>query len=142
LPSIKGLTLLEHQAVNPGKFPVLLPRASAVLPQGLQEVAKLTKRVVDSAEARGRDYFIWCDELPRFGLRVFGSGRKSYVVQYRDATGRSRRVALGSHGPLTTDQARKKALKYPTTSAETGTMHTSTPASSCGAPSPLASPLR
>ena len=41
---------------------------------------KLTKRVVDAASPREGDYFIWCDELPGFGLRVFASGKRSYLV--------------------------------------------------------------
>ncbi|KQT55041.1 integrase [Methylobacterium sp. Leaf456] len=69
---------------------------------------RITKRVVDAAEPNGRDYFIWCDELPGFGVRVFASGRRSYLVQYR-AGGRSRRVALGLHGALTADEARREA---------------------------------
>ena len=37
-------------------------------------MAKLTKRIVDAADVREKDYFIWDDELPGFGLRVFASG--------------------------------------------------------------------
>lgn len=37
-------------------------------------MAKLTKRLVDAAESREKDYVIW-EELPGFGLRVFASGR-------------------------------------------------------------------
>lgn len=70
---------------------------------------KLTKRVVDAASPREGDYFIWCDELPGFGLRVFASGKRSYLVQYR-AAGRSRRVTIGLHGRLTTEEARKEAM--------------------------------
>lgn len=70
---------------------------------------KLTKRIVDAAEPQGRDYFLWCDELPGFGVRVFASGRRSYLIQYRNA-GRTRRVTIGLHGPVTTEQARKEAL--------------------------------
>ena len=46
-------------------------------------MAKITKRVVDAAEVREKDYVIWDDELPGFGLRVFTSGKRSYVIQYR-----------------------------------------------------------
>lgn len=71
-------------------------------------MAKLTKRVVEAAEPNGRDYFLWCDELPGFGVRVFASGRRSYLVQYRKA-GRSRRVTIGLHGPVTAEEARTSA---------------------------------
>ena len=46
-------------------------------------MGKLSKRTVDQATPRDADYFIWDDELPGFGLQVFTSGRRSYVVQYR-----------------------------------------------------------
>ncbi|WP_419512431.1 hypothetical protein [Methylobacterium fujisawaense] len=41
---------------------------------------KLSKRAVEAAEPQGRDYFFWCDELPGFGVRIFASGRRSYLV--------------------------------------------------------------
>jgi integrase len=71
-------------------------------------VAKLTKRVVEAAEPQGRDYVVWDDELPGFGLRVFVSGKRSYLIQYRSA-GRSRRYTIGSHGVWTPELARKEA---------------------------------
>lgn len=72
-------------------------------------MAKLTKRAVEAAEPQGKDYFLWCDELPGFGVRVFASGRRSYLIQYR-SSGRTRRVTIGLHGPVTAEQARKEAL--------------------------------
>ncbi len=71
-------------------------------------MAKTTKRLVDSAAVRARDYVIWDDELPGFGLCVFASGKRSYVIQYRSA-GRSRRYAIGLHGIWSPETARKKA---------------------------------
>ncbi len=71
-------------------------------------MAKLTKRVVDAADIRDKDYFIWDDELPGFGLRVFASGKRSYLIQYR-AAGRTRRFTIGLHGIWTAETARQEA---------------------------------
>lgn len=71
-------------------------------------MAKITKRTVDTVQSRDRDYVIWDDELPGFGLRVFASGKRSYVIQYR-ARGRSRRYTIGLHGVWTPETARRQA---------------------------------
>ena len=71
-------------------------------------MTKLNKRVVDAAHARDKDYFIWDDDLHGFGLRVFVSGKRSYVIQYR-AQGRSRRYTIGLHGVWTPELARQEA---------------------------------
>lgn len=71
-------------------------------------MARLTKQVVDAVEMRAKDYVIWDDALPGFGLRVFTSGKRSYVVQCRVA-GRSRRCTIGLHGIWSVDQARREA---------------------------------
>ncbi|MFK8036045.1 MAG: tyrosine-type recombinase/integrase [Hyphomicrobiales bacterium] len=73
-------------------------------------MTKLTKRRVDQAAPAAKDYFLWDDDCRGFGLRVFPSGRKSYLIQYR-ASGRSRRRSIGQHGVLTADEARKIALQ-------------------------------
>lgn len=70
---------------------------------------KLTKRIVDAADARTTEYFIWDQDLPGFGLRVLPSGRKRFVVQYR-AGRRSRRMGLGPSAILTCEQARTRAI--------------------------------
>ena len=71
-------------------------------------MANLTKRTIDALEPRGLYYIVWDDVMPGFGVRVFASGKKSYVVQYRK-DGRSRRMSIGLHGKLTPDEARKIA---------------------------------
>jgi integrase len=72
---------------------------------------KLTKRFVDGMKTGQRDVILWDDELPRFGLRVKPTGAKTFVLQYRNAQGRTRRLALGRVGELTPDQARAKAQR-------------------------------
>lgn len=74
-------------------------------------MAKLTKTIVDRAGTRERDEFIWDDEVPGFGLRVFKSGKRSYLIQYRMG-GRTRRYTIGSHGIWTPEMARKQAKVF------------------------------
>lgn len=72
-------------------------------------MARLTKTFVDGLKGGDPgDYFIWDDLLPGFGVRVWPTGRKTYVAQYR-ASGRTRRVKIGTHGALTVEEARKEA---------------------------------
>ena len=77
---------------------------------GVPELAmpKINKKAVDAAVPSGRDYVIWDSELPGFGLRVFASGKRSYVLQYR-SLGRSRRYTIGLHGVWTPESARLEA---------------------------------
>ena len=70
----------------------------------------LSGRVVESLSVEGKDRIVWDRELPGFGVRVYPSGRKVYVVQSR-AGGAPRRIALGTHSDLTTTQARLRAAQ-------------------------------
>ena len=71
---------------------------------------KLTKRTVEAIQpVAKKDVVVWDSELPGFGVRVKPSGVRSYIVQYRNEHGRSRRGTIGRHGKLTLDQARKQA---------------------------------
>jgi hypothetical protein len=71
---------------------------------------KLTKRVIDGVKANAsHDVFLWDDELPGFGLRIKTSGVRSFIVQYRNGSGDSKRMTLGKFGVLTPDEARKVA---------------------------------
>jgi len=70
---------------------------------------RLTKKAVDGARTVKGELFLWDDELPGFGLRVKPSGAKSFLVQYRNANGRSRRLTIGRYGVLTAEEARRQA---------------------------------
>ena len=68
----------------------------------------ISKRTVDALSVEDRDAVFWDDRIPGFGVRVYPSGSKVYVVQTRHR-GKSRRVTLGRHGVITADKARKEA---------------------------------
>ena len=75
---------------------------------------KLTKRAIDSVmpDPAGKDLFLWDTEVRGFALKVAGSGLRSYVLQYRNQHGRSRRIKIGVHGsPWTCEEARLRAIE-------------------------------
>ncbi|MFA4874740.1 MAG: site-specific integrase, partial [bacterium] len=74
---------------------------------------KITKVRVEGIVSKEKDVFYWDDSLTGFGVKVTPKGWKSYVYQYRlgGRRGRVRRVYLGVHGSVTTEQARRDAVK-------------------------------
>jgi integrase len=74
--------------------------------------ARLTKLVVEKAEVRSQRYTIWDADLKGFGVKVQPSGRKSYFAYYRTQNGQQRKPAIGSHGKVTTEEARQIAKKW------------------------------
>ena len=74
----------------------------------------LTKSRIDRAEYRDDGpsrQIIWDNRVPGFGLRLYPSGKKSFVIQYRDQCRRTRLMTLGSYGVLTPAQARELATR-------------------------------
>lgn len=69
---------------------------------------RISKRTVDSLSVEGKDAVFWDSELQGFGVRVYPSGSKVYIVQTRSG-GKSRRFTLGRHGVLAADKARHLA---------------------------------
>jgi len=73
-------------------------------------VNKLTKRAVDALEApKEGQVFQWDGELRGFGVRAIPSGLKTFILQYRNIEGRSRRIVIGRYGVLTVEKARDQA---------------------------------
>lgn len=74
---------------------------------------KLTKPVIESARYdrdKGQRVVLWDSEVSGLGLRVYPSGKKSFVLSYR-AKGRKRFLTLGAYGPLTLETARRLAFR-------------------------------
>ncbi len=71
---------------------------------------KLTKGAIDRLKPdSAKDLFLWCGEIRGFGVRVKPSGTKTFLIQYRNARGRTRRYAIGQYGKWTLEQARRVA---------------------------------
>lgn len=71
---------------------------------------KLTKRTIDALAATGKDAVFWDRDLVGFGVRVYATGRKVFVVQTRGPRG-PKRITLGRYGQLLADDARKQAAE-------------------------------
>jgi integrase len=82
-------------------------------------VPKITKRLVDSVRPDpAKQIFRWDSELRGFGICVKPSGAGAFIIQYRNADGRSRRMVIGKIGTLTPDEARSLARKHLASIAE------------------------
>jgi integrase len=72
---------------------------------------KLTTKGIKALRYAGGWDVRWDAMSPGFGVRIYPSGRKAFVLRYR-TKGRKRMVVLGDFGTeLTLDQARDRALK-------------------------------
>src|ERR1700730_1737984 len=94
---------------------IWLPVASKLLPdfedRDMQATRKaLTKLLVERTTPNPeRDVFLWVTKVPGFGVRVYPTGKRMYVFQYRTKARQQRRVAIGLHGPFTIEKAREAA---------------------------------
>jgi len=79
----------------------------------IMPTAKLTKRAIDAAGPASQRYVVWDAELKGFGCRVEPTGIKTFIVRYRAGAGgrgaAKRFLTVGRYGPLTPDEARRKA---------------------------------
>ncbi len=71
---------------------------------------KITKRIIDAFEPDpAGEQFLWDTELKGFGVRMMPSGVGSYIIKYRNAEGRQRKMTIGRIGTLTPEEARRLA---------------------------------
>lgn len=92
----RGCSLVAHWLLESGGF------------------VKLTKRIIDALTYQSRGnaaFYVWDSEIKGFGVRVFPSNRKAFLVTYRSG-GRKRFLTLGTYGrDLTAAQARSRAME-------------------------------
>lgn len=75
---------------------------------------KITKSLVEALKpskdaVKGSSQLVWDSELRGFGVSVGNQGTKSFVVQYRNPAGQSRRKVIGRFGLMTVEEARRSA---------------------------------
>ena len=68
----------------------------------------ISRRTVEALKVE-KDTVFWDSELSGFGVRVYPSGSKYYVVQTRAGGKAAKRVTIGRHGVLTAEEARRRA---------------------------------
>jgi hypothetical protein len=69
----------------------------------------ITKRTLDALQPDLKDCVLWDRDTRRFGVRITAAGVMSFVIQYRNAQGRSRRLTIGTYGTWTPAAAREEA---------------------------------
>ena len=70
---------------------------------------RINNSTVDALPVADKEVVFWDSELQGFGVRVYRSGGKVYVVQGRSG-GKSKRYTIGRHGVITAEDARRKAV--------------------------------
>ena len=67
----------------------------------------ISRRTVEALKV-DKDTVFWDSEQPGFGVRVYPTGAKHYIVQTR-ARGSAKRLTVGRHGVITPEEARRRA---------------------------------
>src|SRR5262249_47085428 len=72
---------------------------------------KLTNKSIEALPVSDRDIIIFDSELKRFGIRIKPgeAAARSFLIQYRNSQGKSRKHTIGAYGLWTPEQARKHA---------------------------------
>jgi integrase len=97
-----------RKPAGPGKH-----RIRVLCAMGANMKIRFTKANIDALEPPPKgEIFAWCSDKPGWGVRILASGRKSWVVQFRDKTGKSRRHTIGDLRivPLTIAERRASEL--------------------------------
>ena len=89
---------------------LMLTSSDRLSTTGSSAMPKLTKTFIDNIMPdHDKDVVLWDADLSSFGIRLKPSGVRSFIIQYRNADGVSKRKTIGRYGVLTPDEARKEA---------------------------------
>lgn len=72
-------------------------------------MSKLTKTRIDALAPAGEKKILWDDDPKGLGVKVNRSGKKVFILKYRNQYGRQRKLTIGAYGTFTLEQARKQA---------------------------------
>lgn len=67
-----------------------------------------TDAYIEKLIPKDQMYRVWDSKISGFGCRVFPTGRKVYMYQYRTLEGKKNAVTIGKHGLINASLARKK----------------------------------
>jgi len=78
------------------------------------EKKHLTQKRIDALKTNKPQELFWDPLFPHgsFGVRVYRSGRKTFVYNYRNREGRQRRLTIGDANTMTLTEARSQAMAY------------------------------
>lgn len=68
---------------------------------------RLTAKAVDAIRPTDKSFTAWDAEINGLGLRVRPTGNKTWILFYRNSSGRQRNYTIGKHGKLTAMEARR-----------------------------------
>lgn len=89
-----------------------MSRGDLLVTQKKGNVVKLTKKFIDAQIYNGKaKHIIWDGEVKGFGVRIYPTGKKSFVLDYRD-NNRKNLMVIGSYSVLKVDAARDQAKEY------------------------------
>lgn len=74
-------------------------------------MARLTIKLIESLNPNSDKKTIWDDKPVGLGLKVSKSGKKTFILKYRNKFKQQRKYTIGKYGVITLDEARKIARK-------------------------------
>lgn len=105
-----GLPPENAKSADGHSLPELTALRVAIFDRAGPKLLRLTGHTARRKSDR-TEQFVWDKELPGFGLRIYATGKKRWIVQLRQR-GRTRRLTLGDPKNIGAPEAREAARKW------------------------------